>query len=142
VGTATSNLTLLVGRVLMSVIFLGAGMSKLTGFAGTTQYMAGRPAFANMEGALPILAGLAIFAELGGGLSLLLGWMTRLGALGLALFLLPTTFVFHNFWTYPPEAATMQQVMFLKNISIIGGLLILSVAGAGAYSVDGRKKSG
>jgi putative oxidoreductase len=137
-----NNLALLVGRVLMSVIFLGAGLSKITGFAGTTAYMAGRPAFANMEGALPILACLAIFAEVGGGLSLLLGWMTRLGALGLVLFLLPTTFVFHNFWTYPPEAQTMQQVMFLKNLAITGGLLVLSVAGAGTYSVDRRKKAG
>jgi len=135
-----NNLTLLIGRVLMSVIFLGAGISKITGFAGTTGFMATRPAFANMEGALPILACLAIFAEVGGGLSLLLGWLTKLGALGLVLFMIPTTFIFHNFWTYPPEAAGMQQVMFLKNVAIIGALLVLSVAGAGTYSVDGRKK--
>ena len=126
-----NNLALLVGRVLMSVIFLGAGISKITGFAGTTGYMATRPPFAHMEGALPILACLAIFAEVGGGLSLLLGWMTRLGALGLALFLLPTTFIFHNFWTYPPEAQTMQQVMFLKNIAVTGGLLFRGRARSG-----------
>jgi len=142
VGTATSNLTLLVGRVLMSVIFLGAGMSKVTGFAGTIEYMARRPAFANMESAVPILAGLAIFAELGGGLSVLLGWFTRLGALGLVLFMIPTTLVFHNFWTYPPEAQQIQSIMFLKNAAIIGALLVLSAAGPGAFSVDGRKKTG
>ena len=136
-----NNLALLVGRVLMSVIFLGAGISKITGFAGSMQYMGSRPAFAGLESALPVLLSLAIFAEVGGGLSLLLGWMTRLGALGLVLFLVPTTFIFHNFWTYPPEAQTMQQVMFLKNIAITGALLVLSVAGAGAFSVDGRKKA-
>jgi len=135
------NLALLIGRVLMSVIFLGAGISKITGFAGTTAYMAARPAFVNMESALPILAGLAIVAEVGGGLSLLLGWLTRLGALGLVLFLIPTTFVFHNFWTYPPDAQGLQQAMFLKNLAMVGGLLILSVAGPGAFSVDGRRKA-
>ncbi len=135
------NLALLIGRVLMSVIFLGAGVSKITDFAGTTAYMATRPTFANMESALPILAGFAIVAEVGGGLSLLLGWLTRLGALGLVLFMIPTSFVFHNFWTYPPDAQGLQQAMFLKNLAIAGGLLVLSVAGPGAISVDGRKKT-
>jgi putative oxidoreductase len=137
------NLALLIGRLLMSVIFLGAGISKIADFAAATGYMASRPAFANMESALPILAGFAVFAEVGGGLSLVLGWMTRLGAIGLVLFLIPTTFIFHNFWTYPAGAQTIQQVMFLKNIAIIGGLLVLSIAGPGAISVDGlRKKTG
>jgi len=136
------NLALLIGRVLMSIIFLGAGISKIADFAGATGYMASRPAFANMEGALPILAGLAVFAEVGGGLSLLLGWMTRLGALGLVLFMIPTTLIFHNYWTYPMGVQTVQQVMFLKNVAIIGALLVLSAAGPGAFSVDGRKKAG
>ena len=137
------NLALLIGRLLMSVIFLGAGISKIADFAGATGYMASRPAFANMEGALPILAGLAVFAEVGGGLSLLLGCFTRLGALGLVLFMIPTTFIFHNYWTYPAGAQqTVQQVMFLKNVAITGALLVLSVAGPGAFSVDGRKKTG
>ena len=136
------NLALLIGRVLMSVIFLGAGISKIADFAGATGYMSTRPAFANMEGALPILAGLAVFAEVGGGLSLLLGCFTRLGAIGLVLFMIPTTFIFHNYWTYPVGAQTVQQVMFLKNVAITGALLVLSVAGPGAFSVDGRKKTG
>ena len=135
------NLALLIGRVLMSVIFLTAGISKIADFAGATDYMATRPAFANMTGALTILAGLAIFAEVGGGLSLLLGYFTRVGAIGLVVFLIPTTFIFHNFWTYPPEHQTIQQVMFLKNIAITGALLVLFASGPGAISVDGRKKA-
>ena len=140
-GTAYNNFALLVGRIFLSAIFLDAGYGKITDFAGTLAFMGSRPAFASMTAALPILACLAIFAEVGGGLSLLLGWLTRLGAIGLVLFLLPTVFIFHNFWAYPPEAQMMQQMMFMKDLAIVGGLLALSVAGAGAYSVDGRKKA-
>ena len=135
-----TNLALLIGRILMSVIFLGAGFSKIADFAGTTGYMATRPAFASLESALPILAGFAIVAEVGGGLSLVLGWLTRLGALGLVLFLLPTTFVFHNFWTYPPAAQGLQQAMFLKNLSMLGGSLLVVYWGAGPASLDAKTR--
>jgi putative oxidoreductase len=126
------------GRILLSLIFLLAGLGKLTGFEGTTQYMASRPFFAAMPGAIPAFAVMAIAAEVGGGLGLLLGMKARLVALLLVFFLLPTTFIFHNFWTYPPEQAQLQMTMFLKNLAIIGGLLRIAADGAGAYSIDAR----
>ncbi len=135
-GSAYNNFALLVGRIFLSVIFLSAGWHKLGDFSGTTGFMATRAAFESVGSMIPLLAGLAIFAELGGGLSLLLGWMTRLGAIGLVLFMIPTTLIFHDFWIRPD-----QTIMFFKNVAVIGALLILSTSGPGAISVDGRKKA-
>ncbi|MFQ5459043.1 MAG: DoxX family protein, partial [Myxococcota bacterium] len=103
-------------------------------WSGTAGYMASR----GMP-AIPVLLTLAIIFELLGGLSILLGWKTKAGALALFLFLVPVTLIFHNFWTYPPEQQQMQMIMFLKNLAIMGGLLMLAGAGPGPLSVDGRR---
>lgn len=123
----------LVGRILIAVLFIPAGFGKLTGFAGTVGYIgsAGLP--------LPqVGAALAIVVELGLGLALLVGFKTRLAALVLAVFTLAASFFFHNYWAVPADKAMVQQLMFMKNVAITGGLLAFVAFGAGRFSVDRR----
>lgn len=123
----------LIGRILIAVLFIPAGFGKLTGFAGTVGYIgsAGLP--------LPQLgAALAIVVELGLGLALLVGFKTRLAAAVLAVFTLAASFFFHNYWVLPADKAMVQQLMFMKNVAITGGLLAFVAFGAGRFSVDRR----
>lgn len=121
------------GRLLISQIFLASGVQKIMDWSGTEKLMAdhGMPL-------VPLLLVGAILTELGGGMSLLLGCKARLGALWLFLFLIPTTLVFHAFWTSPPEKLQIQSIMFMKNLAIMGGLLFIASFGPGPLSVDER----
>jgi putative oxidoreductase len=85
----------------------------------------------------------AVGFELGGGFSVLLGYKARLGALALFLFLIPVTLTFHNFWTYPPEQQKMQMILFMHNLTLMGGLLLVLTFGPGPLSIDlkGRRSS-
>lgn len=118
------------GRLLLSIIFLMSGVGKIAGWS----MMAGM--MATKVPAPKVMLGLAIFAELAGGLSLLLGFLTRVGALGLFIFLIPTTLLFHNFWAAPEAQHQEQMVNFLKNLAIMGGLLMAAAHGAGPLSID------
>ncbi|GGH56689.1 membrane protein [Comamonas phosphati] len=126
----------LIGRILIAALFVPAGFQKIMGFAGTVGYAVsvGMP--------LPE-AGVAVglVVEIVGGLALLLGWGTRWAALILGFFTLVATFFFHNFWSVPADAAMVQQLLFWKNIAVIGGLLGFAAHGAGGWSVDARKKA-
>jgi putative oxidoreductase len=128
------TLASLIGRILLVLIFLSSGMGKIGNFEGTAQYMAqfGMP-FATF-----FLLG-AIFLELVGSISVILGYFTRFGALLLIIFLIPTTLIFHTHFADP-----MQKIHFMKNVSMLGGCLILLSAGGGQFSLDhllrGRKK--
>lgn len=110
-------------RALLSLIFIGAGYSKLIGYAGTQSYMEAM----NVPGSL---LPLVIILELGGGIALLLGWQTRLIAGLLAGFCVITGFIFHG------AGDQMNQIMLMKNIAIAGGLLALVRTGAGAPALD------
>lgn len=124
----------LVGRLLLALLFLPAGLSKISGFAGTVGYIAskGMP--------MPTAAAvLAIIVEVVGPLALIAGFGTRWAALVLAGFTVVATFVFHNFWAMPADQVMMQQLMFYKNIAVVGGLLVLAAHGAGAWSVDAKR---
>lgn len=110
-------------RALMSLIFIGAGYSKLTGYAGTQSYMEAM----HVPGAL---LPLVIALELGGGIALLLGLQTRLVAGLLAGFSIVTGFIFHG------GADQMNQIMLMKNFAIAGGLLAFVRTGAGAPAID------
>ncbi|MBX9610399.1 MAG: DoxX family protein [Burkholderiales bacterium] len=124
----------LVGRILLAALFLPAGLSKISGFAGTVGYIGSK--------GLPmaeVAAVIAILVEVGGGLALIAGLGTRLAALALAVFTLVATFVFHNYWALPAEAQMVQQLMFFKNIAVVGGLLTLAAWGAGGWSLDARR---
>lgn len=125
----------LIGRVLLALLFIPAGFSKIGGFAGTAGYIASKGV------PLPELAAAAaIGVELGLGLLLLIGWQTRWAALGIALFTFVITFIFHNFWGVPAEQVMAQQQSFFKNIAVVGGLLTVAAWGAGAWSVDGNRR--
>ena len=126
----------LLGRLLIVALFLPAGLSKLTGFDGTVGY------FASLGLPLATLAVVvAIIAEVWGGIALLVGFHTRIVAILLAIFTLAASITGHAFWAAPADAAFIQQLLFLKNIAVIGGLLVLASAGAGKFSIDGYKQS-
>ncbi len=128
------NPLVFVGRLLLALLFLPAGLSKISGFAGTVGYIAskGMP--------MPTAAAVvAIIVEVVAPLALIAGFGTRWAALVLAGFTVVATFVFHNFWAMPAEQVMMQQLMFFKNIAVVGGLLILAAHGAGAWSVDAKR---
>jgi putative oxidoreductase len=131
---ALQNPLALLSRLLLAALFLPAGLSKIGGFEGTAGYIAsvGLP--------MPTVgAAVAIAVEVLGGLALILGLGTRWAALALALFTLVASFFFHNFWAMPAEQQMMQQLMFMKNIGVVGGLLALAAFGAGAFSLDARR---
>ncbi len=124
----------LVGRLLLALLFLPAGISKISGFAGTVGYIASK--------GLPmptVAAVIAIIVEVVAPLALITGFGTRWAALVLAGFTVVATFVFHNFWAMPAEQVMMQQLMFFKNIAVVGGLLTLAAHGAGAWSMDAKR---
>jgi putative oxidoreductase len=125
----------LVGRILLSLIFIISGFGKITGFSGTVGYIAskGLPAPA-------LFAILAIVFELGGGLMLLTGWKARLGAAALFVFTALAALLFHNYWALPPEQAQNQMIHFMKNITIMGGLLYVVVYGPGPFSLGEDKR--
>ena len=126
----------LAGRLLFALLFLPAGLAKLTGFAGTVGYItsAGLPA-------PQLAAAFALSLEIIAGLALVLGAGTRVAALALALFTLVATFFFHNYWAVPEAQQFVQQLMFFKNIAVAGGLLSIAAWGAGAWSVDALRKA-
>ena len=116
----------LAARICLCIIFINSGIGKIFGFAGTAEMMANT--------GLPIPEVLLIFTiafQLLGGLSLLFGYRVKIGSILLILFLIPATLVFHN-----PLADPNELNSFLKNIGLIGGLLMVIYAGAGALSID------
>jgi len=118
------------GRVLISIIFLSSGYNKIVGFSATQKYM-------ESHGLLfaEALLVLAIFAELSGGISLILGAYTRLGALALLLFMIPTTLIFHTDFSQ-----RVQVIHFLKNLAIMGGILAFMAMGDGGLGYDSLRK--
>ena len=130
----TRDLAALVGRVLIAVLFIISGYGKIGGFDGTVDCLAGK----GMP--LPqVAAAIALVVELGGGLLLAVGWKTRwVAAIAIILFTIAASFLFHDFWNMADAARRTNQVMFLKNIAIIGGLLMVVAFGPGRYSVDKR----
>jgi putative oxidoreductase len=124
----------LAGRLLLAALFLPAGFGKIAGFAGTAGYIASKGLPLPELGAV-----IAIAVEVLGSLALIAGFGTRIAALVLAAFTLVASFIFHNYWGVPADQAYVQQLMFFKNIGVIGGLLILAANGAGAFSVDARR---
>lgn len=124
----------LVGRILLALIFIVSGFGKLTGWEGTLGYMASK--------GLPMteaLLALTILIEIGGGLMLALGFQARWAALALFLFLIPTSVIFHNFWTLSGPDAFMQMMQFQKNLAIMGGMLYIMTFGSGPYSLQQEK---
>lgn len=121
-----------VGRVLLGAIFVFAGIAKFLDWSGNLAYMEAEAGIVGMSWLLAIAA----VVEIVGGLSIITGTLARLGAVILVLFLIPTTALFHDFWSFSGPERQLQMVMLLKNLSIMGGLLLLVGFGAGKASVD------
>ena len=125
---AAASAALLVGRVLISAMYIMAGFSKLTAIGGTAQWFGsiGLPA----PTLVAILVGLV---ELVGGIAVLVGFRTRIAAVVLAVFTVAATLIAHT------DLADMNQLLFFqKNLAITGGFLVLAVFGPGAWSIDRR----
>ena len=123
--------TALLGRFAIAAIFLVSGSAKLLDVQGTAAHMSAV--------GIPYAQTLAMFAgvaEILGALSLVFGALTRVGAIGLILFMIPTTLLFHNFWVYEGDEQRTQLVNFLKNLGLTGGLILLISYGPGRYSID------
>ena len=127
------------GRLMLATIFLMSAVGKkIPDFSGTVEYMttAGVPAPNIM------LAGAIVFL-LAGGISVGLGFKARIGASLLAVFLLLATYYFHDFWRYAPDSQEfqMQMIQFMKNLGLLGALLMIIANGAGPGSLDNRKNT-
>jgi len=120
------DMAALVGRNMLGLLFVISGVEKIGAFSDTAVYMAsaGLPA-------VSVLLILAIVVEIGGGGAICLGWQTRLGALVILLFTATVTIVFHRFWNMPPDQAAVQRLFFMKNLSVMGGLILLMAFGPG-----------
>lgn len=124
----------LIGRILLGLMFFIGGIGKVTGYAGTVAYAtkAGLP--------MPdISVGIGAAIEIIAPLMLLVGFKVRWAALALIVFTLVATFFFHNYWTMEGAARMTNQITLLKNLAVVGGLLMLIVAGPGRYSMDARR---
>jgi putative oxidoreductase len=121
----------LLGRILISIVFILGGIGKIFGFSMEEGMVAAKHL------PLPAVAlGIALVIELIGGLAILLGLFTRFTAWILFLYLIPTTLLFHNFWAMQGMDRIDNMVHFEKNLAIMGGLLVLAAFGPGALSVD------
>jgi putative oxidoreductase len=123
----------LAARILLVVLFLVFGWGKLTDYTGTVGYMAqtGVPVS-------PVAALVAIAVEFFASIAIILGVWTRPLAVLMALYALATGFIGHHYWTMTGAAQFANEINFYKNISIMGGFLLLYVTGAARYSLDAK----
>lgn len=124
---------LLVARILLVILFVLFGYFKLIGFAGTVAEMA--------SASLPIpmvAAAVTVILEFFVGIAILVGFFTRPLALLLAAYTLATAFIGHRYWTMTGTAHVANMINFYKNVSIMGGFVLLALTGPGRYSIDRR----
>jgi putative oxidoreductase len=134
-AASAHNVIALVGRLLMSWIFLSSGFGKLMNVAGFSASLAQRGVPA------PSLLGwLGAIVEFGGGVLILLGVKLRYAAILMILFVIVATLISHRYWEFTGEMLAAQKTNFWKNVTIIGGLLFMFLAGAGRYSIDGLRR--
>ncbi len=125
-----------VSRLLLVALFLPAGLAKISGFSGTVGYIS--------SVGLPLAsfaAAAALVIEVVGSLALLAGYGTRIAAVVLAVFTLVASVFFHAYWSVPAEQTFVTQLLFFKNVAVVGGLLALAAHGAGAWSLDARRQA-
>lgn len=122
-----NNFSILAGRILISAIFISAGISKIGGYVGTQGYM-------EQMGVPGILLPAVIALEILGGVAIVIGFQTRIAAVLLAAFTLVTTAVFHSDFS-----DQIQMILFMKNLAISGAFLLLFAQGPGQWALDSRK---
>jgi putative oxidoreductase len=133
-SNSSSSVVPLFGRILLSAVFILGGIGKISGFSMEEGFVAAKHL------PLPAIAlGIALVIELVGGLAILAGLYTKLTSWIVFLYLIPTTFMFHNFWAMQGADRLDNMIHFQKNLAIMGGLLLLAAFGAGAYSVDSAR---
>jgi putative oxidoreductase len=128
---ALRNLLAFVGRILIALIFVRAGINKLGSIDATAAGMA--------KAGIPlsnILVFGAIAIELGGGLLVTVGLFARCAALALFFYTLTLALIFHAYWAVPGAEARVQAAFFYGHLSMMGGMLVVVAFGAGAYSLD------
>jgi len=128
------NALALAGRLSLASLFILSGPGKITQPEATASYMAG--------GGLPEVAALATVVgvfEIAAGLALAAGYKTRLAALALAVFTLVAAVLFHGYWSVAADQQFMQQLLFMKNVGVVGGLITVAAFGAGQWSLDSRR---
>ena len=126
----------LVARLLLALMFILAGFGKLTDIQGTAGYIA--------SGGLPFPTLLAVAVglfELLGGIALVIGFQAHIIGLLMAVFTIAASVAFHPYWSVPAEQQYITQLLFMKNISVAGGMLLLSALGAGPLSVDAARQN-
>ncbi len=130
-NATTQSTVLLVSRILLAGVFLVFGIRKLMSVAGTSGYFAklGLPM-------ADVLVWLVILVEVGGALLLILGWRTRIVAWILAGFVVLATLAAHRYWEFDAAQYVPQLTNFMKNLAIVGGLLMVAACGPGRISVD------
>ena len=134
--TPAQNAMALLGRVLIAALFIPSGWGKIAGFSGLVGYIASKGV------PLPeVCAAIAIAVELGLGILLLVGFKTRWVALMMAIFVLVITPIFHGYCAVDAAQVMAQKQSFYENIAIAGGLLAFAAFGAGAFSVDDKRRT-
>src|SRR5215510_414671 len=131
-AAGVNDAILAIGRILIALIFVSSGIEKFMDLGATVSAIDSK--------GLPypnILSVLTAILETGGGLLIIIGWQTRIAALALGVFSAIAAYYFHDFWAQSGPQHTNNMIHFMKNVSIIGGLLMLCAAGAGRYSLDG-----
>ena len=123
-----------IGRLLLASLFILSGFTKLIDWQATAAYMASKDL-----PLIPVLLPIAAIVEIAGGVALLAGAYSRIAAFALFLYLIPTSLIFHNFWAVPAAQSQNQMIHFMKNVSMLGGLLYVIVYGSGPFSVDSTR---
>ena len=129
----TTDALSLIGRILLAAIFVWSGFGKIGGFEGLAGQIASKGFPASQA-----FAAATIVIEIGAGLMLVAGWKARWAALLLAVFTVIVTIFYHNYWAVPEAQKMMQQIQFMKNLALIGGLLMVTAFGPGRWSIDKR----
>ena len=123
----------LVGRLFISAIFVQGAFGKIMGWSGQASYMQSH----RLPGQLiPAMLGIALLIEFGGVLCLVVGWQARPAAFVMFVYLGAVSILLHNFWAAQGMAAGGMQTQFLKNVGIMGGLLMIAAHGAGKWAAD------
>jgi putative oxidoreductase len=123
----------LISRLLISAIFVQGALGKILGWSGQASYMQSHQL---PERLIPAMLGMALLIEVGGVLCLLVGWKARAAAFVMFLYLGMVSVLLHNFWALPGASAGGMQTQFLKNVGIMGGLLMIAAYGPGKWSLD------
>ena len=124
-------------RIFISAIFVQGALGKILGWSGQASYMQSHRLPVQL---IPAMLGIALVIEAAGVLCLIVGWEARAAAFVMFLYLGVVSVLLHNFWAAQGMAAAGMQTQFLKNVGIMGGLLIIATHGPGRWSVDAHGK--